>query len=128
MELYIGGLHQGKLSYVLTKNSWDLNSQRICDGGNCSIEESFNKPILNHLHLLIQRLLEEKQDVSLFLDKLLQKNPDICIICNEVGYGLVPIVKEEREYREVVGRSCCKLAACAKSVERIVCGIGVRIK
>lgn len=128
MELYIGGLHQGKLSYVLTKKKLDYDNQKICNGENCSVEETFSKPILNHFHVLIRRLLVDNQDISLFLTELLQRNPDIYIICNEVGYGLVPLEKEEREYREVVGRSCCELAACAKSVERIICGIGVKIK
>ena len=36
--------------------------------------------------------------------------------------------KQERIYREAVGRTMCMAASMAESVTRIVCGIGMRIK
>ena len=58
----------------------------------------------------------------------LEKHPDTVIICDEVGSGIVPLDSFEREYRERLGRLLCEIAAKAERVERIVCGIGQRIK
>ena len=58
----------------------------------------------------------------------LEKHPDTVIICDEVGNGIVPLDSFEREYRERLGWLLCEIAAKAERVERIVCGIGQRIK
>ena len=63
-----------------------------------------------------------------FYDRYLEKHPDTVIICDEVGNGIVPLDSFEREYRERLGRLLCEIAAKAERVERIVCGIGQRIK
>ena len=53
---------------------------------------------------------------------------DFIIICDEIGNGIVPIDPFEREYRERVGRILVQLAKRAEEVERIICGIGQKIK
>lgn len=128
MDLYIGGISQGKLEYVLKKYRLNKNSNVICDGASCTINEIFQKPVVNHFHEYIKRLLAEDEDVMEFLDVFIEQNSNAIVICNEVGYGIVPMVKEDRIFRETVGRSCCKLASFAKHVERIVCGMGITIK
>ena len=50
------------------------------------------------------------------------------VVCDEVGSGIIPINKFDREWRETVGRESCKMAAAADEVWRVVCGIGQRIK
>lgn len=55
-------------------------------------------------------------------------HPDAIVVANEVGAGVVPIVKEDRLFREAVGRALCIVAQESESVTRCVCGIGVRIK
>ena len=62
------------------------------------------------------------------LEELLQKNPEICIVTNELGYGVVPIEPFDREWREKTGRICAELAAKADSGTRVVCGIGILLK
>ena len=47
---------------------------------------------------------------------------------DEVGCGIVPLSREDRDYREAVGRAGQKLAEAAREVWRIQCGIPVRIK
>jgi alpha-ribazole phosphatase len=59
---------------------------------------------------------------------LCRQNPDLILICDEVGNGIVPVEKSERDYRECVGRVLCMLAKEADSVERVQCGIPHRIK
>lgn len=63
-----------------------------------------------------------------FLYLLPPLREDAVVICNEVGLGIVPVDPVERMYREVTGRICCRLAARAVSVERVQCGIPMRIK
>ncbi|MCD8022885.1 MAG: bifunctional adenosylcobinamide kinase/adenosylcobinamide-phosphate guanylyltransferase [Lachnospiraceae bacterium] len=72
------------------------------------------------------RALEEQADA--FAAWLYQSNPAIVIVTNELGYGIVPIEKEDRFWREVTGRICTCLAARSDEVVRVVCGIGMRLK
>jgi adenosylcobinamide kinase/adenosylcobinamide-phosphate guanylyltransferase len=67
-------------------------------------------------------------DVRALTGQLLLEHPDCIIISDEIGNGIVPMEHEEREYRELTGRLLCELANKADRVERIVCGIGERIK
>ena len=59
---------------------------------------------------------------------LLDAYGDCIIICDEVGNGIVPAGSAEREYRERVGRILILLAQRAEEVERVICGIGQKIK
>lgn len=128
MELYVGGRAQGKLDFVLHQKKMEESSKLICDGVDCTTEDILTKPIINHFHEFIRRLIIENEEVEAFLEKLIKDNPSVIILCDEVGYGIVPMEKEDRRYREIVGRSCCKLAEYADSVVRIVCGIGQKLK
>lgn len=51
-----------------------------------------------------------------------------CVICDEVGCGVVPLDEEDRAWREAVGRLCCDLAERAAAVIRVCCGIPQAIK
>ena len=128
MELYIGGISQGKLKFVLQKNGITYSNKLICEGADCTEEDMLLKPIINQFHQFIKRLVNDNVNVEEFIEKLIMVNPSVIIICNEVGYGIVPTDKADRVYREAVGRSCCRLAEHADMVERIICGMGQRIK
>ena len=67
-------------------------------------------------------------DVSELAERLIQLNPDVILVSDEVGYGVVPMDAFDRAYREAVGRVCTKLAAYSSQVTRVVCGIGTVIK
>ena len=54
--------------------------------------------------------------------------PDAIVICDEVGSGVIPVEKSEREFREAAGRACCELARNAESVEIVRFGLARRIK
>lgn len=129
MELYVGGCCQGKLDYVLTcRETVCSGTPVIADGAAVSLEEPERADILNHFHLLVKRLAAGDRDVSAYTEKILAANPQIILICDEVGMGIVPVDAFERRYREEVGRCCCMLAKKAGRVERIVCGRGMRIQ
>lgn len=114
MELYIGGLAQGKRDYVL--NTKGIEESRVRD----------------ELHLWFKELLlleksagERPEDV---IKAYVKENPDCVLICNEVGNGIVPMDPLEREYRERLGRLLIELAKEATHVERIIMGIGQTLK
>jgi len=102
MELVIGGVSQNKLEYVINLYGADVN-------------------ILDNLQDFIRESMDEDTIYAMI-------SPDCIVICDEVGCGLVPIDKSEREYRDMVGKICCKLAKDATKVHRVICGIGTVIK
>lgn len=50
------------------------------------------------------------------------------VLCDEVGCGVVPLERQDREHREAIGRLCCQLAQEAQSVYRLQCGLPMRLK
>ena len=120
MELYIGGRAQGKTDYV----------RRVTglDAVDCTPEEALKEKAVNHFHLTVRRLLLDGGDPETFARALLARNPEAVIICDEVGMGVVPVDPFERYWRESVGRAVCILAGAASRVERINCGLPLRLK
>ena len=84
--------------------------------------------MITHFHEVIRRLWLEKREISAVIEEVLAKNPDITIVMDEIGYGVVPMSAEDREYRELVGHTGQLLARQAEAVYRVVCGIRTRIK
>lgn len=64
-------------------------------------------------------------DLAALADRLSQKD---IVIAAELGGGLVPIDKTEREKREAAGRLACLLAERADTVVRVCCGLGQVLK
>lgn len=126
MELYIGGTAQEKKAYVTQVRG--IEESRIWDNFEMWFREKLQKsrvesvneqPTQNHP----ESLSPEEECLA-----YLKAHPDTVLICDEVGNGIVPLDPFEREYRERLGRLLCEIAADAERVERIVCGIGQRIK
>lgn len=112
MILIIGGAGQGKLDYVLQKTGYTPDQVAH------SPEEAKTKPIFDGL----------EQWPHLDEEELLTANPNLILICDEVGCGVVPIAPDQRAWREDVGRLCCRLAKRAERVERIFCGLPMPLK
>lgn len=127
MELYIGGFAQGKLDYVKRKYPM-LAGTAVIDGAKVDMAGEWDCEIFNNLHLWVKRRLTEGGDPEKELEQFMSGHPDCIFICDEIGNGIVPMEHEERIYREYTGRLLCRLAERATCVERIVCGIGQRIK
>ncbi len=103
ITLLIGGKYQGKRSYA----------QELAK------EQGLNLVDLN-------LWLEGKESLEEALSELVQRNT--IYVCDEVGCGVVPMEKAQRERRELVGRVCTALAEEADLVLRMVCGIPVKVK
>ena len=110
MELYIGGYSQGKYNYVLT------------------IRKIAKERIWNDFHLWFRKRLQEGGNPEKEAMAYFAEHPDCVVISDEVGNGIVPIDAFEREYRERLGRMLVEIAAKAEHVERVICGIGQKIK
>lgn len=127
MKLVIGGYAQGKLKHVL--KTYHVETYTMCDGMIPKKTESMDGTvILNHFHNWVRECISHggcpEEEILTFLES----HGDCIIISDEIGNGIVPIDAGEREYRERVGRMLTELAKRAEEVERIICGIGQRIK
>lgn len=122
MRLIIGGKGQGKREYAAS--AYDIKPEEMVS----LLKEAASAPVLYGLEEEIARCLREGTEPEEPIAELCRINPGIIIICRELGCGVVPVDPFDREWRERTGRICCKLAAEAESVERVLCGLPMRIK
>lgn len=113
MILVIGGASSGKLDYV---KSLGYLREDIADG---ALDE---RKVVYNLQNIVFR---SPKDAPELLDALLSKD---VVVCNEVGSGIIPLQRKDREAREATGRLCIRLAQSADRVVRLVCGIPMVIK
>ncbi|MHB1485587.1 MAG: bifunctional adenosylcobinamide kinase/adenosylcobinamide-phosphate guanylyltransferase [Saccharofermentanales bacterium] len=111
ITLIIGGAFQGKTEFA----------------------DSFGKPVIQGLHEIIRDLYFKGADVENEIMTLLKNadndnGKDIVVVCNEIGCGIVPLDRAEREYREIAGRILCDVAKKAQIVYRVQAGIATKIK
>ena len=109
MKLYVGGVCQGQEKMARSENP------------GCEVFADFHETIRSNV-------LQDGQEPREFAQRFCEKHPDAVVVANEVGAGVVPMNREDRAFREAVGRALCVIAQKAESVTRCVCGIGVRIK
>ena len=153
MELYIGGFAQGKLEYVQNKKAEEaISIAMVIDCAQSDYQKTLqsidNKiknenadvnnianvndiVIINHLHLWVKDLLSEGMEESAVQSTILSwvaTHPNTILICDELGNGIVPLEKMDRIWREQTGRLMIELAKQAERVERILCGLGQRLK
>lgn len=112
MLLVIGGIASGKRSYVRLRGY---------DDSQMSHELWSEQPVL----LDLDELLRGGPLEGDAWEQLMQKK---VVCCCEIGQGVVPIDADKRAWRELVGRTCSRLAAQADEVVRMVCGIPVVLK
>lgn len=111
MILIVGGNHQGKYKYAASCNE--------------------EKNIWNEFHLFVKEKLSEgksPEEIRTETNERINANPNLVVISDELGCGIVPFEKEDRDYRELTGRLLCEIAEKAEAVYRMTCGIPQRIK
>lgn len=123
MTLIIGGAYQGKTAFV--KEHFSLGE--IADGEVCSLDGAFAARAITHFERLVRRIIPDNSAVE-FAEELCRRNPDVIVIADEIGSGIIPFEKEERLWREETGRALCVLAKFSHTVIRVTCGIPVVIK
>ena len=125
MEVYIGGRAQGKLAFVREKYP---QKTKIADGKYAAQEECLRAEIIDHFHLYLGRFGADAAAALRSAERICRENPEVIIICDEIGCGIVPMEAFERDYRETDGRICQRIAAYSEEVHRVICGLGMRIK
>ena len=127
MKLIIGGYAQGKLQYVL--QNYEVEADMVLDGEIPEEKEKTGKTVvINHFHNWVKNRIAENGCPEEELMSFFERCSDCIIISDEIGNGIVPIDAFEREYRERTGRILVEIAKKAEEVERVICGIGQRIK
>ena len=122
MIMITGGAFQGKTEFA--KSRYSLKDEDIIDCGNCDIDAVQSARCVRNYELAVKRLMGLGKDPLAFTDKL---KCDI-ILMNEIGSGIIPLEKSEREWREMTGRAGCIIASRAGTVYRVCCGIAQIIK
>jgi adenosylcobinamide kinase/adenosylcobinamide-phosphate guanylyltransferase len=105
MILIIGGKYQGKYEFA----------------------KSLSLPIINNLENIIKELMNKDIDIQSEIFSLVE-NKNMAVICNEIGCGIVPLNKEDRDFREITGRILCELAKRADTVYKVEASIATKIK
>ncbi len=135
MFLVTGGAYNGKKDWSAAH--WKIADEDFLDGAVCGADDpgvsgtdysACGIRALDNFHLLVKRWIVAGLDPDAMTDSLINAGPDLIIITDEIGSGIVPADKSERDYREIHGRICCRLAKEAQEVWRVFCGIGQRIK
>ncbi|MBQ9383762.1 MAG: bifunctional adenosylcobinamide kinase/adenosylcobinamide-phosphate guanylyltransferase [Ruminiclostridium sp.] len=122
MIMITGGAFQGKTEYM--KKRFSLSDDEIADGGSCDISGLAKSRFIKHYELAVKRMMSETIDPLGFTEGLDCEAIEI----NEIGCGIIPLDKSEREWREMTGRAGCILARKAAEVVRVCCGIPTFIK
>ena len=126
MKLVIGGRAQGKLQYVLQQ--CQIQKDAVTDSAIPESTYAEKTSVINHFHSWFKDSMKQGECPEQTIQEFLEKQPDCIIISDEIGNGIVPIDGFEREYRERLGRCLTQLAAQAEEVERVICGLGQRLK
>lgn len=126
MELIIGGAYQGKKETA--QKLFGLKNTEILDGDSCKIEDIYLCRAVSGFHMLIRRIMGQQGSPEEFFERLETENPEVILISNEIGCGIVPMDRFEREWREKAGRICCLAAQKSDHVIRVVAGNPVCIK
>ena len=121
MRFVIGGADSGKRDFV--RENYGIDEILMAD-----YDSVLTAKAVYDFHIFIKKLMADGKDIVAVVDEISEKNHDITIISTEIGYGVVPMDKGDREWRETVGRTCCYIAKKADEVVRVVCGVGNRIK
>lgn len=126
MYLVIGGSYQGKLDWALRE--FALAREQVADGAALDWQGGLaavvsGAAVLDDLEVLLARMQQAGLAQQEIMAQVAGLPEDMVVICDEVGGGLVPLDAAGREYREIVGRVCCELAARARGVVRIYCGL-----
>lgn len=126
MIFIIGGFAQGKLRYVMEKYGYTEND--IFDAEKYVISDWNGESVINNAQEIVKQWINDGKDPQECACELCKSIGDTVVISQDVGCGVVPISKQMRDLREAIGRVNCIFAEHAKTVERVCCGIGMKIK
>lgn len=118
-----GGAFQGKREFAECR--WPGLSWT--DGKECPLDIARMEAV-DHFHDFIRRWITDGRPAQELIRKMMGCEELRIVISDEIGCGLVPVDAFEREYREMTGRICTRIARNADEVYRVVCGTGMKIR
>ena len=95
MEMIIGGAFQGK-STLAEKDHPDVT---WINGAQADWESLSHAEGVMGFHEYIRKEMKAGNDISSLAEDLIRVNPDLILVSDEVGYGVVPIDAFDRAYR-----------------------------
>ncbi len=125
MILVFGGAYQGKKEFVATKYDYKLEDMYQC---NEKDPVDFSKDVITDLENYILGAIRRDENPLAFVNANKANFRDKIIIITDVGSGIVPISKEQRLFRDNVGKITQILSRDSKEVYRVFCGIGEKLK
>jgi adenosyl cobinamide kinase/adenosyl cobinamide phosphate guanylyltransferase len=126
MRLIFGGAFQGKLDYAL--ETYKINKEDVYTCKSDSMEIDFSKKIIDNLEEFVYACAENKVEAKTILESHKEELKDKIIICDDISQGVVSMVRLERDWREMVGRTMLMLGKESQEVVRIFCGIPDKLK
>lgn len=126
MDLIFGGAYQGKLDY--SKKTFDCHEEDVFYCIDVSTEADFEKKIVYKTEDLVLACVRNGIEAKDYFKKNKTLWENTVIICCDISQGIVPMERENREWREMTGRLMTYLGEEAKTVTRIFCGLPQRVK
>jgi adenosyl cobinamide kinase/adenosyl cobinamide phosphate guanylyltransferase len=133
MHLIFGGAYQGKRDYA--KERYGLKDEEISTciaDGRDGLPESavidFSGKAVDRLEEFVLYCVRCGIEAADYLNQHSEEWKHSIIICTDISSGVVPVDKELRAWREMVGRTMMYLGKEAEEVTRMFCGIPQKIK
>ena len=125
MILIFGGSYQGKLEFA--KETFGVTENDVF---TCTVDSEidWSKKVLYNLdQAFLRHVREGKESRDVLKDNLGQLKDKILIV-NDISQGIVPMERENRDWREMTGRAMLYISKEADEVYRVFCGLGSKIK
>lgn len=113
MKLIVGGAACGKEQWAAEV----YGVTPLC----CTPDEALLRPAVAAFQDTLRKVGVDELDA--YIARLIERNPGAIVLCDEVGMGVIPLAREDRVWREKVGRACCLLQKASDTVVRVVCGL-----
>ena len=126
MILVFGGAYQGKLRYA--KDNFDIGRVYDCADAAAAEDPDFTADAVCGIEAFVRRCAEEGREAADHFRLTRDRWKDCVLIMTDVSQGIVPADPADRAFREMNGRLMLYLAEEAERVDRVFCGIGMRIK
>lgn len=126
MKLILGGYANGRTAYAM--QNYQLTESDCFDAATEPLVWWNGQRLILHAEQLVNSWLEQGKEPCTEILPWLERWQNAVLITQEVGCGLVPVTPQQRQLREAVGHFNRLLAECAETVERVCCGLGMRLK
>ena len=125
MILIFGGSYQGKLQFA--KENFGVTE---ADVFTCTTENEidWSKRVLYNMDQAFLRHVRGGKESRELLKEHLEELKDKILIVNDISQGIVPLERDQRDWREMTGRAMLYISKEADEVYRVFCGLGSKIK